>query len=625
MSTERPKDWDRYLGPLLFAYREAPQASLGFSPFELLEGRTLRGPMSILKELWTSQRDESEVQSTYHYVIDLKERLEDTCKLAHENLRRAKVKQKHYYDKRSRECNFKVGDNVLLLLPTDNNKLLLQWKGPFPIIAKVGKTDYQIDLLGKVKTFHANLLKLYIHRDAQAKEQRKDSENTTIISVALMDTDEMHPNVDGELLISPSMKAKETIADVKVSEDLTYGQKSQVYSLLQQFPDVLTDMPGRTTISEHDIKLTTDEPVRLKPYPVPFALKDTVKDEISTMLKLGVIEPSESPYASPIVLVKKKDTSIRFCIDFRKLNHITVFDAEPIPNPEEIFASLSGDQYFSRLDLTKGYWQIPLSEESRQATAFITPRGLYQFRMMPFGLVNAPASFSRIMRRMLRGTENTDSFIDDILIHTPTWEEHLMALEELFFRLRAAGLTAKPSKCDIAFHSLDFLGHVVGKGKLKPQPDKLQKIQDAKRPETKKELRSFLGLAGYYRRFIPNFAAIAVPLTDLTKKKEPNQVRWGESQETSFNTLKEKLTTSPILQLPDCTQPFVLRTDASNTGLGAVLLQEKEDEGKFPVAYASRKLLTREKSYATIEKECLAVVWGIQKFEVYLYGREFTL
>ena len=288
--------------------------------------------------------------------------------------------------------------------------------------------------------------------------------------------------------------------------------------------------------------------------------------------------------------------------------------------------SLAHDKYFSKFDLTKGYWQVPVKEDARPATAFLTPEGLFQFCTMPFGLVNAPATFSRVMRRVLKGLPSIDNYIDDILVHTPSWENHLAVLREMFERLRSANLTAKPSKCLIGATSLDFLGHVVGQGKLQPQIEKMKSIKEADRPKTKKQLRSFLGLAGYYRRFIPNFAAIAVPLTDLTKANEPNNIKWGESQEIAFNSLKSKLSSSPILHLPDCSKQFVLRTDASNTGVGAVLLQEQEETGEmFPVAYASRKLLPREKAYATVEKEGLAIVWGIQKFQRYLYGREFVL
>ena len=240
---------------------------------------------------------------------------------------------------------------------------------------------------------------------------------------------------------------------------------------------------------------------------------------------------------------------------------------------------------------------------------------------MPFGLVNAPATFSRMMRQVLRGMTQVQNYIDDILVYTETWDQHL---KQLLQRLREANLTAKPSKCQIGCQDVEFLGHIVGQGKLQPMQDKLQKIRGARHPETKKELRSFIGLASYYRKFIPNFSTIAAPLTDLTKNREPNKVVWTGKQEEAFTLLKEHLTCSPILCLPNFEQPFTLRTDASDIGIGAVLLQDHEGV-KRPVAYASRKLLPREQAYSVMERECLALVWGIAKFQIFLDGKEFVL
>ena len=612
MCAEKPTDWDRYLGALLFAYREAPQASLGFSPFELIYGRRVRGPLTLLKELWTGETPHEETRSTYEYVFDLQNRLQDTCKLAHEHLKKAKEVQRAYYNKKARNRSFNIGDQVLLLLPTNHNKLLLHWKGPFPVVGRQGQCDYQIDLNGQVKTFHANLLKAYHSRDESAALITEGS-----------DTPFPSKSVCCQ---SPTMEAKEGPQHVLVSEKLSESQQAEMKTLLCEYPDVITDLPGRTDVCAHNIILNSNEPFRRKQYTIPHALQKTVQEEVENMLKMGIIEPSQSPYASPIVLINKNDGSKRFCIDFRTLNRITVFDAEPLPDPEHIFASISQDAYFSKFDLTKGYWQVPVEENAKPYTAFLTPAGLFQFCMMPFGLVNAPATFSRMMRRVLQGLKKTDNFIDDILIHSQTWDEHISSIRSLLERLRAVGLTAKPSKCEVGCQSLQFLGHVIGKGMLQPQCNKITQIRDAKPPCTKKELRSFLGFVGYYRRFIPNFAALASPLTDLTKAKLPNRIEWGDSQEESFKTLKAHLASSPILQLPNCDKPFCLRTDASNAGIGAVLLQDKDETGdKFPVSYASRKLLPREKSYATVEKEALAIVWGIQKYEPYLYGREFVL
>ena len=622
LCADKPRDWDRYIAPLLFAYRETPQSSLGFAPFELLYGRTVRGPMIILKELWTGKVDNPETKTTYQYVLDLRERLEETCKLAQKELSKTTENTKRYYNLKTCARSFKKDDFVLLLLPTDHNKLVLQWRGPFRVLEKVGNLDYKIDINGKSKTFHANLLKRYIARIENEQETLKFEPkiNSNVLECAtvsiieceqpLSDSEILNENLaldNEELIVLPSLNAIETFSDVKIGTNLDLEQTNEVKRLLANFQSVLTDFPGKTNLDEHCILLTTTEPIRSKPYPLPYALKETVDSEIQDMLKMGIIESSNSPYASPIVLIKKKDGTNRFCIDFRKLNKITIFDAEPIPNQEEIFAKLSKDHYFTKFDLSKGYWQIPLRESDKIKTAFLTSNGLYHFNMMPFGLVNAPATFTRIMRTLLCGMQFVDNFIDDILIHTETWPSHIKTLKELLYRLQKSNLTAKPSKCVVGMEKVEFLGHIVGNGQLAPQEEKVVKIQAAPFPKTKKEMRSFLGLSGYYRRFIPNYATKAVPLTDKTKNAQPNKIVWTESSKKAFETLKTSLITAPILHLADCDQPFLLRTDASELGIGAVLLQER-DCVTFPIAYASRKLLDREKAYCTMEKECLAVV-----------------
>ncbi|KAJ8044259.1 hypothetical protein HOLleu_11669 [Holothuria leucospilota] len=633
MCKERPRDWDRYLPALLFAYREVPQESLGFSPFELLYGRSVRGPLGILKELWTGENMSEEVKTTYQYILDLRERLDATCRIAQEELARSSQRYRRYYNVRARDRKFKVDDEVLLLLPSENNKLTMQWKGPFKVVGKVAHNDYKVNINGKEKTIHANLLKKYVSR----VDDECDSHKANGIEV-IDDEQEIGASLKGHIgVVEESevensglkvhllpIEQKESLTDVNISPERSEKEKLEITQILEKYSDVLTDLPGLTHLAYHAINLTTEIPVRSKAYPTPLATQITIKEEVETMLKMEVIEKSESPYASPIVLVRKPDGSNRFCVDFRKLNKITVFDPEPIPNPDELMRKLANSMYFTKIDLSKGYWQIPVQKDDRPKTAFITSHGLYQFKVLPFGLVNAPAAFTRMMRKLLEGELNVINYIDDILIHTESWEEHLSTLESIFLRLRNAGLTARPSKCFIGCKSLVFLGHIVGEGIIKPLPDKITKISNASRPTTKKEVRSFVGLSNYYRKFIPNFAALAAPLTDLTKARGTREVKWGPPQQRAFDTLKERLSSSPILHLPDPSKTFILKTDASDIGLGAVLMQRDADQC-FPIYYASRKLLPRERNYAVIERECLALVWAISKFHVYLYGKEFIL
>lgn len=615
MSEERPKDWDRYIPALLFAYREVPQESLGFSPFELVFGRTVRGPMTILRELWTNEESEPEVKNTYQYIIDLKDRLMSTCEMAKKELIKSSSRYRKYYNKRTKRKVFDIGDKVLLLLPSDNNKLLMQWRGPYAVRGKVGLCDYKIEKEGKIKTYHANLLKKFIERD-------ENIVGASLEACVVVQCEE--ENEKDEIIKVIPLEATESHKDVEVSAELKHEQRQEVEALLAEYKDILTDLPGRTELVQHEIKLTTNDPIRNKPYQVPYALRDEVRNEIKQMLKMNIIEPSESPYASSIVMVKKPDGSNRMCIDFRKLNKVTVFDAEPMPDPEEIFAKIGRSVYYTKIDLSKGYYQIPMREEDKNLTSFITPDGLFRFKVMAFGMINSAATFNRMMRMLLKNLKHTDSFVDDILVHTETWADHIKELRLLFEVLRKHNVTARPTKCRVGFRTVEFLGHQVGDGYIKPNESKLLAVKEAPRPKTKKQLRSFLGLLGYYRKYVAHFATIAVPLTDLTKKGCPNNLIWEDQHQRAFEGLKKYLLNAPILRLLDLERRIIIRTDASDYGLGGIMMQEHDDK-LYPVAYVSRKLLEREKAYSVIEKECLAIVWCLQKLQVYIYGRMFVL
>ena len=626
MCAERPKDWDKYIDPLLFAYRETPQESLGFSPFELLYGWPVRGPMQILRQLWSKEIQDQSLRSTYQYVIELRERLETTLAIAQDNLSKMSRKYKRHYDRKAGKRTLKVGDKALVLLPTDNNKLLMAWKGPYDVVEKLSPLDYKIRVGKKDKLFHINMLKQYVVRqDGNVECQARDESQVCAVSLIDLTVENMDDESRGGLVETPSGQNEGDVLQVNINPALNPKERKQVEELIQEFPETFSEKPGRTTLMEHDIKLTTDTPVRVKQYPLPYSMMEAVGDEVRNMLELKVIERSESPYCSPIVIVKKKDNSNRFCIDFRVLNKITVFDAEPMPSMEQIFSKLAGYKWITKMDLSKGYWQIPLSDRSKQYTAFQTPLGLFQFTVLPFGLVTAQASCSRLMRKLLQNLSNIDNFVDDIIIFTMTWEQHLDVLRSLLSRLREANLTVKPCKCFVGYSSIECLGHMVSQNTLQPCEEKIVAIQNAVRPTTKKQLRSFLGLVGFYRSFIEHFSEIAAPLTELTRKGQKNhEIQWGEPQEQAFNQLRKALVNQPILKMADVSQAFTLQVDASDVGLGAVLLQE-ENGKKIPVAYASRKLKPSEKAYAVVEKECLALVWAVQKFSRYLYGTDFIV
>ena len=531
MAAEKPSDWDRYIPALLFSYREVAQASLGFSPFELVYGRSVRGPMSMLRDIWADEDINEQTKTTYQYVLELRERLESTCKLAHDELRKAQGNQHKWFNKKAKAKHLKEGDQVLLLLPTKLNKLEMQWQGLFDIIKKVRENDYVINLDGQHKMFHPNMLRKYL--------VRKTIDNGMVIlcgcryleiatggmaeNDSLEETDTCEERSDG-IKYCP-LRATQTWKDVKISTDLNEDQQREVRQLLEEYSDVLTDIPGKTNLAECNIELTDDIPFRVKALPVPYALKKEMDKEVSEMMKADIIESSVSEYASSPVVVRKPDGSVRYCIAFQKMNAKTVFDAEPVPNQEVILNRMGGDNFISRLDLTKGFWQVPIKEEDRKYTAFSTDQGLMQFKYMPFGLVNALAIFCRMGRKLLYDVNYVDAYADDIVPHTATWDDHMHTLREVLQKLRQHGLTAKPSKCEIGHANLDLLGHVVGGGSIQPQDRKIEKILEISKPETKNELRSFLGTVGFHQKYIDKYAEKGKALTDMLKKGEPNKIK----------------------------------------------------------------------------------------------------
>ncbi len=599
---EDAKNWDKWLEPLLFAVREVPQASTGFSPFELLYGRQPRGVLVVPRETW--EEGPSESKNEIQHVLDLRTKLHTLGQLSMENLLQAQDKQSRLYNRGTRLRKFAPGDKVLVLLPTSSSKLLAKWQGPFEVTRRVGDLNYEVvrtDRSGARQIYHLNLLKKWSEVEP------------VMLATAVSGEDDLGPEVIQSLTLAPG------------GDHLSPSQLTDVARLQKDFADVFSPWPGRTNLIQHHIEMEPGVVVCSRPYRLPEHKKKVVQSELEAMLEMGVIEESHSDWASPIVLVPKTDGSVRFCVDYRKVNAVSMFDAYPMPRVDELLDRLDTARFYSTLDLTKGYWQIPLSPLSKEKSAFTTPFGLHQFVTLLFGLFGAPATFQRLMDKILRPhTAYAAAYLDDIIIYSQDWQRHMVHLREVLRALRGAGLTANPKKCAIGRVEVRYLGFHLGHGQVRPQIDKTAAIAACPRPKTKKEVRQFLGLAGYYRRFIPDYSELTSPLTDLTKKEVPDMVPWTERCQQVFTQVKAALCGGPLLHSPDFSLPFLLQTDASDRGLGAVLTQEIGGEER-PVLYISQKLSKRETMYSTIEKECLAIRWAVLTLRYYLSGREFTL
>ena len=414
--------------------------------------------------------------------------------------------------------------------------------------------------------------------------------------------------------------------------DISHLSPKEQQDLVQLLTDFRSLFPpsgtplGQTSVVNHSIP-TTGPPIRQPLRRVPEALKNIMISEVDRMLDHNVICPSTSPWSSPVVMVRKPDGSWKFCIDYRKLNSITHRDAYPLPRIDSTLDSLKGATYFTTLDLASGYWQVAMTEDDKEKMAFSTPQGHFEFNVMPFGLTNAPATFQRLMECVLAGLSGEECliYLDDVIVFSVSFKEHLERLARVFDALQKAHLKLKLSKCHFAQREIKYLGHIVSEKGIAPDPSKVEAVSSYPPPQNPKELKRFLGLSNYYRRFISNYANIAEPLNKLVNKDQRKfKSGWDATCQAAFDQLKCKLTTAPILSYPDFSLPFVLHTDASYVAIGGILSQ-CHDSHETVICYWSRQLTKAEKNYSTVEREALAAVSAIKEFYPYLYGFSFTL
>uniref|UniRef100_A0A669D934 Gypsy retrotransposon integrase-like protein 1 n=1 Tax=Oreochromis niloticus TaxID=8128 RepID=A0A669D934_ORENI len=480
---ETGSDWYQWLPFLLFAYLEVPQSSTGFSPFQLLYGHPVRGPMDVLKEAREGSMSEQRF-SELSYVLKMRDKLEHFQELANNSLAHAQQQQKQRYDKVSRRRVFREGQKVLLLLPTSESSLLAKWQGPYEITKKTGPVTYELHLPDRRKNhqvFHVNLLKEWT-------AQPQDS--TSMWACTVVDEEEPQEQY------FPSSAVKTVFP---VLNHLPLERRQEVQSLMTK--ELFSLKPGHTHLIEHKITLHSpdQQPIRDTTCRIPAKLLPELKSELEEMLAAGIIEPSHSEWCSPVVLVPKKDDpKLRFCVNFSKLNSVSAFDPYPMPRVDELIDRLGNGKFLTTLDLCKGYWQVPLTDSSKDLTTFRVPSGLFRFTVMPFGLHGAPATFQRLVDRVLRGAEQyaaaycsapLNAYIDDIVVFSGTWEDHLKHLADVFQRITNAGLVINAKKCHIAKPEVQYLGYVIGGGGIRPQVGKVDAVAAAPLPNTKKRLR----------------------------------------------------------------------------------------------------------------------------------------
>ncbi|CAG2239543.1 unnamed protein product [Mytilus edulis] len=431
--------------------------------------------------------------------------------------------------------------------------------------------------------------------------------------------------------IEKGHKKQKQKLNIDLSEaDLTNEQKDKLRKFVDKNRNVFaTDLSeiGMTDVHFHEIDTGNNPPVSLPPHRAAPNIRTEIERQVEEMLKYKIIEPSNSIWHSPVCLTRKKDNSWRFCVDYRRVNAFTSPMHATLGNMHDVFDTMGEmqPQIFSSIDLSSSFWQVPLHPNSKQKAAFVTHSGIYEWNRMPYGLRNSSIAFSQVMSQILRGLhwKYVLAYIDDILIFSKTFEEHLQHLEEVFARLRKANFTLKPQKCHFAVKKVNYLGHIISKDGVKVDESKITIVKNYPRPKNQTEVRQFLGLCNYYRRFVKDYAKITVPLNNLLQKDK--EYVWTDKCQISFESLQQALTTAPVLSYPDMSKPFILTCDASGSAIGYILGQLDENGKERVISYSGRALRNNELNWTITEKECLAVLEGITKNKVYLSHARFKV
>ncbi|GFX28473.1 hypothetical protein TNCV_1152821 [Trichonephila clavipes] len=545
LCVESGEDWEEVLPLALFSLRTVAHESTGFSPTELVMGKNLRTPQTLVYEEWMEEGNTS--QSVVEYILQLNNRLKRCQDIAITRMKECQLKRKTWYDRDAVERKLVEGDLVMVLVTSKQNKLEVNWKGPGKVLSRISDTNYVIDLPGRrdrSTIYHVNLLKPY-HRRPE------------LVSLVV---EEVSDGIEGDAEIPYPDKQctkfdyHEILRESQLQLKLSPSQIDELKEVITKNKNVFSQDPGMTHLMRMDIELISDKPIKTKPYRMSPRQINILREEIKRLLELGVIEIGQSDYTSPLILVESPNKDPRPCVDYRRLNEITRAEFFPLPNMEEIVEKVSAAPYVTVMDLSKGYFQIPLTPRAQRYAAFVTPFGSYIPKKMMFGLVCAPNYFCKLMAQVLEGLEQFAlPYIDDIAIFSQGWKDHVKHIDIVLGRLKKAGLKVKPSKCKFAQEEVLFLGHRIGSGSRSPSDLKIKAIADFPRPTTKTH-------------------TIASPLTDALKGKiKKEKITWDEKCGKAFEELKAKLVTQPILFAPDFATDFILQTDASECCMKGIL------------------------------------------------------
>jgi len=515
--------------------------------------------------------------------------------------------------------------------------MVSEWQGPHFVTRVLENNNYEVDLGRRKTVMHINSLRQYYPRqhDGTAVNQlmtvryadRGDDAGGTLEGAHELDTAGDRPETADYLDWNDDMGASGE-HEFRIGTQLTDAQRQQMKDVLTEFPDVFDSKPGTTDLITHKIELTDNTPVWQPPYRIPDALREETEKELNKLLEQDIIQyDPDTKYNSPLIVIKKKQGGIRLVNNFIQLNRKTIPERYPMTNANQLLSRVAGAHFLTKIDLNKYYFQLKLSPESRSCTGFYTEWGTFSYKRLPQGLSTSATTAQRLIDRILRGANKwAGALLDDILIYSATWNEHLNHIRDVLQRLRAAGLTANIQKCTFASNDMEVLGHRVCDGKLMPSNEKVKAITEWKRPKNKTQLRSFLGTTNFFHAFIDHYAAIASPLTELLAKSRVDKLNWGEKQQEAFDQLKLAITKKPVIRPPDPSKDMEMVCDGSSTGISAILTQfDEHKQSNYVIAYASRKLTKAEQRYPIIEIELMAIIFGLQKFRHYVHSRKLRV